>query len=316
MEAQTEIAIKKALGYLEKADPTEAIKVLSPLFEYEFDCPPLIFTSACCNFWARRMNKVLQSPESFERGEMLLTDWKEFMQDFVANRMGTKYLPTINASQRGVFSFALQNYETAIKKAATSSSLRRAALCYKKLGNYDESLLYLAKARETEGSQTASAQALAETADCYALCGTDRNAKVLFREAFYLAPDEIDLSLLDSQLIRCLIEKTAALGYRANLLGRWIPVWGTLWGVFCVKRGINATEAIKLRQEIFSLENEMDVRDCDKAAIVPRLLNLYFWYIDYLTLIRVRDSDASKAINDILLKIKILDKDVYEVYKK
>lgn len=311
MEAQTQRVLQDALKALETSDPGEASKVLSPLFEYEFDCPPLIFTSSCCNFWIRRMQKASSNPDSFERGELLLTYWKEFMQDFVARRAGVQYEPTLNAAKRGVFSAALKDYEAASPESPLV--FRRKAMCCKKLGIYDKSLSYLSAARKNAGQETGATEA-AEMADCYALCGDDRNAKLLFREAFFIAPDEIDLDMLDSDLIRILIDKTSSLGYKGNLLSRWIAVWGALWGVFCIKRGIKTIEASRLRQEIFSLENEMGSGTRDKDMILPRLLNLYFWYVDYLSQSRGKEENAGKLIDDVLLKIKILDKDVYDVY--
>lgn len=311
MEEQTERVLKTAIKALEEADPVEASKVLSPLFEYEFDCPPLIFTSSCCNFWIRRQQKANGAADSFERGELLMSYWKEFMQDFVANRARVQYPPTISAARRGVFSAALKDYEEVTPKSHLV--YRRMAMCCKKLGFYDKSLAHLTSARKNAGADTGASEA-AEMADCYALCGDDRNAKLLFREAFFIAPDEIDLDMLDSDLIRVLISKTQDKGYTGQLLSRWVAVWGTLWGVFCVKRGIKSVEAAKLRQEIFSLENEIGSTAKEKDVIVPRLLNLYFWYIDYLTQARSKEENAAKLIDDVLLKIKILDKKVYEVY--
>lgn len=343
MEARTETAIKEALGYLEAGNPDMATEELSPLFEYELDCPPLIFTSGCCNFWSRRLRKSEGITDSFERAEALLADWKLFMREFVSPRAKVQYRRATDAAQRGVFALALKNYveagakddekngtwspikagrgeTTQVSKAEASAAAavyRGAALCCKKLGFYDKALAYLGQAREREtfsSAGTPSADGTAQLADCYALCGGDRNAKLLFREAFYINPDGIDLEMLDSELIRVLIEKTETLGYKGNVLKRWVAVWGTLWGVFCVKRDIKATEGSSIRMEMFSEENKLS--DGDKSAITPRLLNLYFWYLDYLTLERNKDPSVYKQINDILLKIKILDKDVYEVYIK
>lgn len=315
MEQQTESALREALKHLEAGAPDEAAKVLSPLFEYEFDCPQLVFSSGCCNFWIRRMQKADECADPFERGEVLLTSWKEFMGDFVPKRAGAEYPPTVQAAMRGVFQSALKDYEKVVP--VTALSLRRAAMSCKKLGLYDKALGYLSRARRMASAIStggAGAAEAAEMADCYALCGEDRKAKLLFREAFLISPDEIDLDLLDSKLIRILIEQTAAKGYKGLLLGRWVAVWGTLWGVFCIRRDIKAAESSRLRQEIFSLENEMSGGTAGKELIVPRLLNLYFWYIDYLSLIRGKEDRAEKMIDDVLLKIKILDKDVYNIY--
>ena len=92
----------------------------------------------------------------------------------------------------------------------------------------------------------------------------------------------------------------------------WIPVYGVLWGIFNIKRELRSQEVGKLRQEIYALENEQKDPSCDFQILTPRLINMYFWLIDHY----VQNNDNQRLINEILLKIKILDTNIYNSYIK
>jgi tetratricopeptide (TPR) repeat protein len=310
MEIQTENGLKEALGYLENTNPEQAEKILEGLFEYDFECPELVFTADCCNFWIPYIKSLADMENPFERGESLLTEWKTF-QSFVA-RKKHPYEPALYAVSRGIFSRALENYTQLFDErdpVQKAEIYRKAGLCFKKTGKFEDAQNCLSIANNT---QPGLAAVLAELADCYALCGGDRNAKVLFREAFFIDPERIDISFLDSRLITCLIEKTAEKGYTGAVLQQWIPVYGVLWGIFNVKRELKPQEAGKLKQEIYALENEMKDPSSDAAVLTPRLINLYFWLIDHYA----ASNDTGRQINEVLLKIKILDSSIYEMYVK
>lgn len=311
MEIQTEQGLKEAFTYIEGANPSQAAKILGSLFEHEFDCPELVFTADCCNFWSPIMAELSAVEGGFARGEKLLGSWKKF-QDFVARKSDIRWEPALAAVNRGIFSLALENYgklldtEEPVRKAEI---LRKVGLCCKKLGKFDEAQSRLEEANKAKEGDAA---ALAELADCHALCGADREAKVLFREAFFIAPQDIELDFLDARLIRLLIEKTEEKGYSGEALKRWIPVYGALWGVLTVRRAISVQEASRLKREIYELEAEMKDSACDVSLAKPRLLNLYIWLVDHLRASRVSD----RQVSDILLKMRILDSAVYELYVK
>jgi len=310
MEIQTENGLKEAFGYLENANPEQAEKILEGLFEYDFECPELVFTADCCNFWIPYITSLAEMENPFERGESLLAEWKTF-QSFVS-RKNHPYEPALYAVSRGIFSRALESYSRLFDErdpVQKAEIYRKAGLCCKKLGKFEEAQQCLSVANAT---QPGLAAVLAELADCYALCGGDRNAKVLFREAFFIDPGRIDISFLDSRLITCLIEKTAEKGYSGEALQQWIPVYGVLWGIFNVKRELKPQEAGKLKQEIYALENEMKDPSSDASVLTPRLINLYFWLIDHY----VASNDTCRQVNEVLLKIKILDSSIYEQYVK
>jgi Tfp pilus assembly protein PilF len=310
MEIQTEKGLQEALGYLKAGNPAEARKILGTLLENDLDCWELIFTARCCSFWIEYIQQLSVVEDSFERGESLLAEWKTY-QSFILQEKKT-YQPALFAVQHGIFSLALENYSKlfderdAVQKA---DIYRKAGICYKKLGQFENAKNCLTEANNAQGEL---APVLAELADCYSLCGEDRPGKVLFREAFFVDPQRIDLGFLDSELIRCLITKTAEKGYSGAQLQAWIPVYGVLWGILNVKRELRSQEVGKLKQEIYALENEMKDPAADSAVLTPRLINLYFWLIDHYVL----TNDNSRKINEVLLKVKILDSTIYDLYVK
>jgi hypothetical protein len=80
--------------------------------------------------------------------------------------------------------------------------------------------------------------------------------------------------------------------------------------VFSVKRELKQTEAGRLKQSIFSLEAEYEANPSRRALLRPRLLNHYFWLIDHY---EISHEDHS-LIEEILLKIKVTDPDIYKMY--
>ena len=59
-------------------------------------------------------------------------------------------------------------------------------------------------------------------------------------------------------------------------------------------------------------ENEIKDSGCQRELLTPRLINLYFWLIDYF----VAAKENVSKMNDIITRIKILDTDIYELYIK
>lgn len=158
-----------------------------------------------------------------------------------------------------------------------------------------------------------SAAILAELADCYAFCGEARFSKVFFREAFFINPSAIELQFLESEVICRLIQKVESMGYKPGEVAEWIPVYGVLDGVLNIKRELRSFEFGQLKQKIFLLESEVREKpDDQRIKLVPRLINHYFWLIDHY----VNTNEDKAKIDDVLLRIKVLDKNIYNSYVK
>jgi tetratricopeptide (TPR) repeat protein len=186
--------------------------------------------------------------------------------------------------------------------------LLQAGRCCKGKGDWEEALKYLELAghfrREDSGI-------LSELADVNALLGDDRAAKVLFREAFFIEPQGIDLWNMESEMIVRLRDKVKETGSAGPELAEWIPVWGRIWGIFSIKRELKPVELGRLKQSILSLENENRSKSGGGTLVKPRLLNRYFWLIDYCG----HNREDSGLVDETMLKIKLIDPVVYEHYK-
>ena len=310
MDFQTEAELKVALGFLQQGNPLEAQKIISSLFEHDLESTELMYTNKCCIFWIDSIKRLKSMNDSFERSESILLEWKNF-QDYIS-RESAPYEPAKFAVQQGFFKNALEEYKKMLDEKdpmQKAEIYRKAGICYKKLGDFENARAFLTEANDIYPNLSS---VLAELADCYSLCGEDKFGKVLYREAFFADPDSIDLDFLDSELIKCLIEKTKSKGYSGKALQYWIPVYGVLGGVFNIKRELTSQEVARLKKDIYAMENEIKDPSCNSEILVPRMLNCYFWLMDHYDLAK----ENQAKINEVLLRIKLLDTSVYEMYIK
>ncbi|MBR5646967.1 MAG: hypothetical protein IKX23_10050 [Treponema sp.] len=310
MEIQTENGLKEVLKLLEEGNPIQAQVQIGSLFEKELGSMELTYTNRCCTFWIDTNKRLKVLTNEHEYADRLLSEWKSFQ--LFLNKEKFVYEPALYSVQKGFFSTALKNYQKLFDESEPlrkAEILRNAGICYKKLGNFDNARSCLSEANQVYPHM---ASVLAELADCYALCGEDKYSKVLFREAFFTSPEDIDLYYLDSELINCLIDNVKEKGYTGKSLLQWIPVYGVLLGIFNIKRELTSQEFVRLRQNIYAMENEYKDPSCKTDILVPKLLNSYFWLIDHYML----KHESIQKINEILLRIKILDSSIYDLYIK
>ena len=299
----------KVYKLIEEGVPSQAREILSQLLEYNFANSEINFAHWCCSYWADFITRISKF-DPYEQGEALIARWKSFRQDYELQKNFSKKV--LYPMQKGIFTLALHAYDslkfegTGVQRAELC---RKKGLCLKKLGEYESALNLLTEAYRLSSQ---SAPVLAEMADCFALCGEDKNAKVLFREAFFIDAQRVEIDFLDSELICCLIRQVKEKGYSGSALQEWIPVYGVLYGVFNVKRELRVQEAARLRQEIFAKENETKDPSNDSKILIPKLINMYFWLIDHYA----HSNEGSSKINECLLQIRVHDENIYRMYTK
>jgi len=307
MGIQSESTLNQAYKLIESGNIRQAKTILEEALTADLDNIDLVFAVHCCSFWELKIENHHQL-EPFECGESLINQWKQFqiLLDHEKNPIES----TVFTFKRLVYSLALEQYKKASDdhdQNLRAEIYRKAGLCYKKLGFYEDALKCLT---ESNNIVQNTSSVLAEMADCYDLCGEPKLAKVLFREAFYIDPEKIDLSFLDSPLIKVLIERVQEKKYTGQVLQEWIPVYGVLYGVLTVKRKLRSQEVGRLKQDIYAKENELKDPANNSSILIPRLLNMYFRLMDHYVL----SKENVNKINEVLLKIKILDQEVYKIY--
>jgi tetratricopeptide (TPR) repeat protein len=260
----------------------------------------------CSAFWRERQEKGCALTDTFEKGEYYLSQWKAF-RAFIEDLPDIPERFTL-AVKSHVFMTARESFLSLLESDGDNDPevLVRLGMCSKSLGRYAEAIDLLEQAsRQTRGK----AEELAELADCYAMVDETRTSKAFFREAFFLDPQAIDLAGLESPLIHRLAERLRRLGFHGPQLNEWLPVYGTIYGVFNVTRKIKPVELGKLKQSILALEKEIS-REPDARGLVPRLINRYFWLIDHF----LAAGESRGKIEEVLSRIKELDPIVYRDY--
>jgi tetratricopeptide (TPR) repeat protein len=300
---------KEAFGFLKAGDADRALLALQEALRADYDEAELLWTLKCVSWWLEKVKSLDSIPEPYDRGFFIMSQWNGFYG--FLDKIGASFDNARYAVRHFVSKIALDNFNAAL----SDGTLRldpaldlQVGRCYKGTGDYEAALEYFKRAAERRG--TSSGELLAELADIYALLGESKQAKVLFREAFFVEPQNIDVRSMESQEIVKLAGTVRKLGIKAAHLNEWIPVYGTLLGVFSVKRALKAVELGKLKQEIFTLENEVRNSGDGKDVQVPRLLNKYLWLLDHYE----ATNENSAAITEVLYKIKFIDAPLFERY--
>lgn len=309
-QRHVEALVQTAYDKLKSSDLEAAAQTLEEALSMDFDNAEIKYALKCVHWWIERTRRLADFHNPFEKGGYLFSRLKQYYS--FLDIFSEEYEQCQYAVRRYVFSTAMKYFQDVLGDGANQHDpelLLLVGRCYKGIGNYDEALKYLEQAArfKREDSET-----LAELADVNALLAETRAAKALFREAFFLDPQKIDLRSLESELIVRLQKKVAELGYGGEYLCEWMPVFGCLEKVFNVRRELKQVEVGRLKQSIFNLEAEYRGSKEEKGFLKPRLLNRYFWLIDYYETIH---EDAA-LIDEVLLKIKITDPDIYERYIK
>ncbi|MEL3907239.1 MAG: tetratricopeptide repeat protein [Treponema sp.] len=309
IDRSVQTILQPTLVFLKQGELEQSHTSLERLLEQDLENPQILYTIKGVNFWLDRLRYARTLSDDFLRGEYIISQWKPFLE--YINKIGDFNEPIVYALKTGAFTIALRFYQTLLsanEAVHTAEIYRKTGLCYKALGDYDTAINCLRYAADINPHSSAI---IAELADSYAFSGEIRFAKVFFREAFFKNASEIELCFLESEIICALVTKVTSAGYTGEELLEWLPVYGTLDGILNVKRELKALELGRLKQSIYTLENEVREKEGkNKKILVPRLINYYFWLIDHYMNGNV---DKSK-IDEILLRIKLLDEEIYDRY--
>ncbi|MCQ2604362.1 MAG: tetratricopeptide repeat protein [Spirochaetia bacterium] len=258
------------------------------------------------NFWLARNSRFAEIEDNRKRGIYLLKQWKTFLG----------FIKDSEKDEQVFFSIKMQIFQQALyyfnrfageSRIMDASVLYYTGTCYKNMGNYDDAIKNLEAANAKKNNDAAI---LAELADCYDLENHSMEAKLFFREAFYLDPQKIELETLESKMLQNLVARVSQMGYPEKVMKEWIPVYGALDGIFNIRRELKGLEFAQLKQSIVTLEDSLTSDDKTKEMIIPRLINKYMWYIDFYQMLR----NNSGVIENTLKKIRDLNPAVYELY--
>lgn len=302
-----ETLLIEAYNLLTLRDLPGACSRLDGALSADYDSAETIYALKCAAWWTDSMERISARKDAFEAGELILERWKAFLA--FSARLNGAYDRALQAFKRFAFGSALDRYESvaAEGESADPELMLRLGAAHKGLGDYDTAVRKLEAAAK---SRKDDAGVLAQLADAYDLLDEQRASKALFREAFFLNPQKIELELIESASIARLAAKAAEPDRNGHETAEWIPVYGEILGVFSVKRELKPVEAGKLKQSIYELETELAADGSRRAILAPRLINRYFWIVDHY----LNRKEEKARIDEILLKIKLLDANVYKQY--
>jgi tetratricopeptide (TPR) repeat protein len=298
--------LEQAFDAIRERKLDQAAELLDQALSVDFDDKRVLTALKFLRFWQDREERVQHSAHEYERGEYLLDQWPMF-EEFSSRFEECE--PGMQAVRQYVFGTALDAFLRLLKESDPTDPelLLRIGRCHKGLGSYDLAVRYL---EASAAEKPNDAEVTAELADAYALVNETQAAKAFFREAFFLDPQQVHLEMLESQMIRALVDKTTELGVLGAELLEWIPVYGVLFGVFNVKRELRSIEYGKLKQSIYALERELREGRSPRAVIEPRLINHYFWLIDHY----ICSGENTVKVDEVLLKLRSVNDRIYKMY--
>jgi len=305
VENSSEKLRQEAVNYINIGAWEKTLRLLDALASCDFPAERVKADKMYVRFWLARKQKYMEMDDHYKRGIFLFRQWKVFL-DFINNVKHDEKV--FFAVKSRIFSQALYSFSRFASESRISdaSTLFNIGVCYKNMGNYAEAIRNLEMANARRNSDAA---VLSELADCYEMTNESKAARIFFREAFYIDPQEIDLDSLESTMIHSLVKVVENVGYMGKILKEWIPVYGVLEGVFDMKRELKPLEIAQLRQAIVTLEAALNEKE-NQALNVPRLINKYLWLIDFYQV----NGNNSGVIENTLKKIRDLNPAVYELY--
>lgn len=298
------------MGYecLKNTDLGSAEGFFEKALNLDFAHSEVLFSLKCARFWTERLAEIESVADPLLRGDMVVARWKTF-KVFLTRIPGDSEM-AVYAFKRMCFGIGLESYLAADEKEKENLGSEfdfKVGRCRKFLGDYETALEQLAR---TVGTNSDQAKHLAELADCHWLSGDLRKAKLLFREAFFLGPEQIDLDYIESDAIAKLAEKIRIPEEESQDIRPWISVHGELSKVFDVRRELRSQESSRLNSSILRFENELKENPARLAWIKPRLLTHYFWMLHHYDAIQAEDGRKER----IRGKIRLLDEDIFRQY--
>ena len=303
-------SINEVFQLIEKGEFSPAIEKINELMDIDADYPGLIESFRTAKFWNNRESEIRNLEEGKDTAEYLMKQWEVFNEYAESKDMTSS--SAFKAAMRYIFFKASDHYKFAFQEQQDTSSNFRFLLnlgdCFLRLEEYQSAIETLEFARS---SYRSNARLLAILGEAYFHKGEIPKSLASFREAFFVDPSEIDISILRATPILDLVEiiKKERSDYKD--INEWIPIYGYTHDVFYVKRNLNVHLVETIENDIYKLEvnfQKMNKSQVENSNIVPRLINKYLWLLDYYTL-QNYNFDTITQIRDRLIKI---DRDLFQ----
>jgi tetratricopeptide (TPR) repeat protein len=304
------MGINEAYQLIEEGKFPEAVGRIDALLSLNPDYPGLAEGYRTAKFWNNRKGELAKLEKGKQTADFLMTQWEIFKG--YAQEKNLTQSNSFKSAMRYVFFTASENYKVAFQSQESTADnfdlLLNLGICFLTLGEHKHAIETLEYART---SYRTSAKLLSILAESYYHASEIPKSLLLFREAFFINPSEIDLGMLKCKPIQDLVKIAGERNPSAHDLREWIPVHGFLEDYFYVKRQLNSQQVENIKRDIYTLETSLKSANGDKLAatnVIPRLINKYLWMLDYFEF-QNYDFDSVTEIRKRLLQI---DKPLFE----
>ncbi len=263
-----------------------------------------------CKHWSGRFVKIVQVNNDLDKAKKLIDEWMEYLK-FTEKHKGI-HSRVKSCGLYLVFNTALKCLLRYQKDNRTNDNhlVFLTAVCYKMIGDYEKAINGFEQCLEHSKND---ANSMAQLADCYASVDEEKKSKLLFREAFFIDPQTINLDIIESAIVSATIEKTKEHNEPLAALRYMIPVYGRIYNILNVCRDMLSIEIGRLEKEIFAAEKIVLAQSVNKnPQLTARLLNCYFWMYDYLM---IRNNDKYKIL-EIESSIKSVNEKIFDLFIK
>ncbi len=270
----------------------------------------------CAKYWNIRIPIINEQVKGLKRANYLLNEWKNF-KEFLKRiqRDGTDEKENISAfaddivllTGHYILEIAINDLvdEYHKKSFPDIDLLIVIGESFIELEEFKKAIETLEYARVFNKKDP---NILALLADSYYGFGEVQKAKVLFKEAFFLNPNEIPLEKIRCEIIHDLVNIINSHNY--TNVAPWIPVFGMITNNFNISKELNEQEAQELLIEVDRLENEY--HGIKNQNVLPYLLSKYLYLIDFLE----NQLNSKMEAEKLKIKIKKLEPKIYDLYIK
>jgi tetratricopeptide (TPR) repeat protein len=289
---------------LEEGNFEDAIALFDNILKENPNYPGAHDGIKIARFWLAKRNRLSRYENAYDKGKK---EWNDFERHMSKNNI--KHGRSTVAVQKYIFSDIIESFTKTYNEEEIPDTgvLTQIGDCFKKLGNYEKAINIYEYARSFNNEDPSL---MSKLADCYFSIDETSKAKVLFREAFFLDPGQIDLECIESPFIHMIHEKTKKQIENPEISLFWLPVIAEISGAFNVKREPKKEETEQLRERIQRLENEYITNRKKRPYIEPQLLNHYFWLIDTLKM----TGGSKKEIESSLQRINEINPKIFAQY--
>jgi len=268
---------------IEDGDFKIAISKLDELLNINPEYPGLIPAFRTAKFWDNRTDYLKKFKEGKETATFLMEEWAKF--DEYSHEVDILKSNAYKSAMRFIFLKASHHYRIAFQKLEDQTGkfdlLLNLGDCLLRLEEYKNAIEILEYAKN---SFTSNARLLVILAESHFHLDDIPKSLLYFREAFFINPTEIDLSLIKSKPILELIEIISKERPNTPNIKEWIPIYGFLSDIFYVRKNLHRHQIDLIEKEIVKLEvvyQRMNKEQIKESNALPRLINKYLWLLDY-----------------------------------